>query len=168
MNYHRITTEFTFDSGMKNAREIKLALYNELLKIVENKISDAQTAITSARESRDSDTKSSAGDKYETGRAMVQQEIDNNEIQLVKAIGQRHELLQLEITKDHHVVEPGCLVVTNHEKYFISIAMGKLTVSGDVFYAISLASPVGIAIKDKRKGDSINFQGRSLVIKEVH
>ena len=47
---------------------LKQQLYSLCLKQIEQKISNAQSAIDSATESANDDTKSSAGDKHETGR----------------------------------------------------------------------------------------------------
>ncbi len=152
---------------MKQKQTIKSEILSRLIEIVTGKIKDAEFAIASARSSRDSDTKSSAGDKYETGRAMVQQEIDNNELQLSKALQQQLELHRLNTTKVYDKVEPGSLVITNHENYFISIALGKINISNNNYYAISLLSPIGMLLKHKCAGDKIDFLGRQLVIKDI-
>ena len=57
---------------------IKQELYKQCKNYVSNCIDTAQKAIDDAVESANDDTKSSAGDKYETGREMMQQEIDRN------------------------------------------------------------------------------------------
>ena len=135
--------------------------------LLASKIDDARQTIASAKESRNNDTKSSAGDKYETGRAMIQMEIDNNEIQLDKALQQQEELSKIDLKRLNEKVGPGSLVITNHETYFIAIAMGKIIVDGNPFYAISLASPIGMLLKNKAAGEHVEFMGRKLVIKVV-
>jgi hypothetical protein len=57
---------------------IKEELYKHCINYVHNCIDTAQKAIDDAVESANDDTKSSAGDKYETGREMMQQDIDRN------------------------------------------------------------------------------------------
>ena len=59
--------------------KLKEQILNQLLTQLDQKTETAKTAIESAKESRDNDTKSSAGDKFETGREMMQMEIDKNE-----------------------------------------------------------------------------------------
>ena len=61
---------------------IKAALVAQLLQHLEQNIAETEQAIASAKESRDNESKSSAGDKYETGRAMMQIELENNGRQL--------------------------------------------------------------------------------------
>lgn len=132
------------------------------------RIDDAMQTIASAMESRNNDTKSSAGDKFETGREMIQMEINNNEIQLNKAHILQQELSKIDLHKISEKIEPGSLVITNHENYFISVAMGKIMVDDQTYYAISLASPIGLLLSGKRKGDQVSFQNRTLEIQELY
>ena len=152
---------------MKQATEIKSRIVSLMQQILASKIKDAELAIASAKESRNNDTKSSAGDKYETGRAMMQMEIDNNELQLSKALLQQSELSKIDLTINKNKVVPGSLVITNHENYFISIAMGKIEADNQIYYAISMASPIGTFLLNKTVGEQINFQGRTLVIQKI-
>ncbi|MBL0341096.1 MAG: 3-oxoacyl-ACP synthase [Bacteroidetes bacterium] len=153
---------------MKSTKSIKSQLQNQLIAILEGNALVAKTAIASAKESRDNDTKSSAGDKYETGRAMMQIEIENNEMQLLHAMNQMEELSKINFDKDYKKIEFGCLVSTSQGKYYISIGHGKLMIDKDVIYAISLGSPIGALLKNKVVGDKVSFQGRDFTILEIH
>ena len=74
-------------------------------------------------------------------------------------------------------VEHGACVVTDRQKFLLSIGAGKFTVSGgcgcseprppEVWFAISAQTPIYVALKGKRVGDTIVFNGQSQVIKEV-
>lgn len=57
---------------------IKTSLYQHCLAFVEKRIETAKTALQQAREASNDDTKSSAGDKFETSREMAQQDIERN------------------------------------------------------------------------------------------
>ena len=52
-------------------------LYKKCVQIIENQILLAQQGIENAQQAANEETKSSAGDKYETTRAMMQIEIEN-------------------------------------------------------------------------------------------
>lgn len=147
-----------------SASKLKEDLQKKLLAILNTKQEEALQTLASARESRDSDTKSSAGDKHETARAMVQIEIEKNEVQLNKIQQQKEELLKIPIQKKFNKVELGSLVYTNQENYFFSIGHGKIETDEGIFYAISLAAPIGLALNGKTTGDQIEFQGRSIRI----
>lgn len=152
---------------MLNLKEIKELIISRLHEIVDLKIETASSAVESAKESRNSDTKSSAGDKHETGRAMMQIELEKNEIQLNKALALKQELNQIIIRNKFKKVEYGSLVITDQGNYFISIGIGKLEISKEVYYAISLASPIGKLLQNKTTGDKVQFQEKEINIKEI-
>ena len=151
-----------------NQQELKQALYKTLLHQLEQKIIETKVSLKSAIESRDNDTKSSAGDKHETARAMVQIEIDKSEDQLKKTIDLQSELLSLNLEKQYKKIEKGCLVVTNTEMFFISIGLGKILFNESIYYAISLVSPIGALLKDKVVGDKVQFNGKELLVKGIY
>ncbi|MEX0967170.1 MAG: 3-oxoacyl-ACP synthase [Bacteroidia bacterium] len=152
---------------MNSQTGIKEQILRHLHELLDRKIAEASRALESAKESRDSDTKSSAGDQYETGRAMMQIEMENYDTQLNNALELKKALTRLNISREIEEIEPGSFVVTNHGKYFISIGLGKITVNDEVVYAISLASPIGQMFKDKRVGDKFEFNGREYLIQEI-
>jgi len=151
-----------------NQQELKQALYKTLLHQLEQKIIETKVSLKSAIESRDNDTKSSAGDKHETARAMVQIEIDKSEDQLKKIVELQNELLSLNLEKQYKKIEKGCLVVTNTEMFFISIGLGKILFNESIYYAISLVSPIGALLKDKVVGDKVQFNGKELFVKGIY
>ena len=147
--------------------EIKTLLLQQLHKILDGKVETAMQAIDSAKEARDSDTKSSAGDKYETGRAMMQMELEKNEVQRSKAVGLKNELSQINTSKEYTKAEFGSLVVSNQGNYFLSIGIGKIEVSNENYYCISIASPIGKLLQGKVIGDKAQFQAREFVIEDI-
>lgn len=150
-----------------NWSQIKQLIYKELDDGLSQTIKMATKTIKEIKDSRNNDTKSSAGDKYETGREMMQIEMDKNEIQLNNAILLRQKLSQIELDKNPEKVEFGALVLTNQGTYFISIGVGKIEINKGVYYAISLASPIGKLLFDKKIGEKIEFRGREFVIKNI-
>ncbi len=146
---------------------IKAALLAQLLQHLEQNIAETVQAIASAKESRDNESKSSAGDKYETGRAMMQIELENNGRQLEKTRLAKQDLQQLDLQEPHTLVSQGSLVHTNQGIYFISIGFGKLELAKQLYYAISLASPIGQALKNAKVGDRVSFQGKLLEVLSI-
>jgi hypothetical protein len=71
--------------GSKYMSSIKQTLHHLCIAYVQTRMQAAQNAFNDAEQASNDDTKSSAGDKYETGRAMMQQEKDRNTIQLNEA-----------------------------------------------------------------------------------
>ena len=140
--------------------QIKDQIIQYLHIYLDKKIADVNNAILSSKESRDSDTKSSVGDKHETSRAMMQIELDQSEGQLINLLRLKNEINQINLKQDFKKVTTGSLVTTNEGVYFISIGIGKIEVTNKDYYAISLASPIGLLLKDKIAGEKIQFQGR--------
>jgi transcription elongation GreA/GreB family factor len=148
-------------------KELKEAAYAKLLSIVEEKISTAEAEIESARTSIIEDTKSSAGDKYETSREMMQAELTRNGINLTKAMALKKDLLRINIETLQEQVAFGSMVVTNTGYYFISIGIGEVNIDGQKVFCISEVSPIGELILSKKKGEKFDFRGKKLVVKEI-
>lgn len=113
------------------------------------------------------DTKSSAGDKFETGREMMQMELNKHQAQLKLFLQLQQDLARLDVNKIQDTVIFGSLVMTTLGCYFFSVALGKISVDGCDYYALSLASPVGKRMQGARAGDVIPFQGKSIEITEI-
>jgi len=73
-------------------------------------------------------------------------------------------LNKVDFNQDHRVVEFGSVVITDMQKVFISIGLGKVNVDNDIFYAISLQVPFYQAMKGLKKGDTFDFRGRKVKI----
>lgn len=150
-----------------NYKELKVLFLNALYSLVDEKVNSATSAIDATTESKNTATKSTAGDKHETGRAMMERELALSNAQLQKAQFLKNELSKISLEVDVTSVQLGALVVTSQGNYFISIGLGKINVLGDDCYAISGGSPLGIAMMGKQKGQKVNFQGRNIEIIDV-
>jgi transcription elongation GreA/GreB family factor len=135
--------------------------------IVEQRIASAQEVIRMAQESANEEGKSSAGDKYETGRAMAQLEIEKASSQLAEAKKLKQALQYVPLDATGPVVKPGSLVITNQGSYFISIAAGRLTVDDKTWFAISAGSPLGLTLMGKKEGDMVKMMGKEYVVEKV-
>ena len=145
----------------------KSLVINRLKEAIDEKSAIVKNEIQLAIETRDNETKSNVGDKFETTREMMQLEIEKNVVQLNKYELQKNELLKIDINKSHKKVELGSLVFTNGGNYFISIGLGKIEVENEPVYCISLISPIGKALQSKKAGEKINFQGKEISILKI-
>jgi transcription elongation GreA/GreB family factor len=146
---------------------LKPALIAHLNTVLATKARNLAQEIASTLDARNSDTKSSAGDKHEVGRAMVQQELDQLETQLAKVQVMQQELHSVPLDRAYDRAAFGALVSTDQGRYFIAIGLGAVEVDGGTCYAISLASPIGQALKDKCVGDAIDFNGKRILLVEI-
>lgn len=147
--------------------DIKEKLYRICMDYVEDRIASAQQAIAAARESANDDTKSSAGDKYETGREMMQQEIDRNRKQLEESQKLKLVLEQTDIDKSTDIVQNGSLVTTNYGKFFISISRGQILVDDCNYFAVSSVSPIGLKLLKQHEGHEFDFNGKLFRIDKI-
>ncbi len=147
--------------------DIKIKLIQQLNEQLDTQIETAQSAINSAKESKNNETKSSAGDKFETGRAMMQIEQEKNEMQLGKTLQLKSLLKQVDLKKQHETVGFGSLVITNRGKYFIAIGIGKVEVDGEICFAISVDSPVGKLLLGKRVGEEVAFRENHFLVEGI-
>lgn len=142
----------------------KATVVAHLNTLLEQRERSLKAELAATLEARNNDTKSSAGDKHEVGRAMVQQELDQLEAQLAKVQVMQQELASVPPHRVYDRVAFGCLVSTDQGRYFIAIGLGVVEVDGDPCYAISLASPIGQALKDKGVGEVVSFLGKQLTV----
>ena len=116
--------------------KIKEDLYLQCLGFIENRFNTIQNTIKEIQESLTSETKSSAGDKHETGRAMLQLEREKAGNQLAEIQKVKENFSKIDINKQLKTVGLGSLVYTNKAHYFIAISAGKLSIGNNIFYAI--------------------------------
>jgi hypothetical protein len=102
-----------------------------------------------------SETKSSAGDKHEIGRAMIQLEREKlgNQIREIELNYQR--LNTIKDVKTSTIISLGSIIFTDKANYFISIAADSCEVNSKVFYCISSQSPIGKLLIGKKINESI-------------
>jgi transcription elongation GreA/GreB family factor len=146
---------------------LKQQLYEQCKAYLANRIQNAEAIIADARESARNETKSSAGDKYETAREMMQQDINMNMARIAEAKAQQQVLDQIDPNKQSETVVPGSLVITSQGNYYIAISAGQLKVDGQTYMAVSIASPIGAAMKGLKADDSFSFNNRQYMIEKL-
>lgn len=145
----------------------KISLHQVCLQRVDQTIALATQAMEDAQNAANQETKSSVGDKYETGRAMMQLEKEKYAQQLAQAQVLRQQLEQLNPQQQHNHIQLGSLLRTDEGLYYLSVSLGKLMHEAKTVFVLSAASPLGQVLVGKKAGDKIAFQGRNISILEV-
>jgi transcription elongation GreA/GreB family factor len=114
-----------------------------------------------------SETKSSAGDKHETGRAMLQLEREKAGVQLREIHKEEEIIAKIKTDKISNTIGLGSIVFTSQENYFISISAGEINKNEQSFYAISTSTPIGQLLMGKTIGDVVHFRAMSFKVLEV-
>ena len=142
---------------------------SELLEIIHQKISEKiqklEQLIAETRASNN-DTKSSMGDKYETSREMLQQEINHLQIQLNEHLKSQQILKNIN-PNPHKIVTLGSLVETEKGMFFIAISLGELSFNQEKIFVISAESPLAKAMNGKKTGESFVVNNLSQIIKKI-
>ena len=136
-------------------------------KYVDQRIANAQEAIAAASEAAADDTKSSAGDKFETTREMMQQELDRHHQLLVDAKRMEQTLDTMDIRVTGGPVRTGSIVTTNRGAFFIAISLGQLPMDGQTYWVISPASPLAQCFIGAQVGQIVAFNGTDYIITAI-
>ena len=134
---------------------------------VEQRAQRIQRQMDALQEALTFETKSSAGDKHETGRAMVQLEQEKLSQQLLELEKAKQTLQRINIGTNTTKIGMGSLVKTSAAHYFIAISSGIYTQEGNTVYCISAGSPIAQLLIGKEKGEKFVFNGKEQTILEV-
>jgi hypothetical protein len=123
--------------------------------------------LSSNQKALQSETKSSAGDKHETGRAMLQLEMEKAGQQLAGITQMQVVLSKIDISKTSKNACLGSVIITAKVSYFLSISAGQLVVADKSYFAISISSPIGKLLLGKQEKDMISFNGKTIIINKI-
>ena len=140
---------------------------NEITVSLRDKILIIENELNILSEEKNNITKSSAGDKFETSRSTMQIEYDKLNNQLIQKNNQLKKIELLDTKKKYKSVNYGSLVITNTNNYLISIGLGQYIIDDHSVFAISLSSPIGRILLDKKKGDSFIFNNNAEKIIDI-
>ncbi len=131
-----------------------------LQSIINERIINAKASMDAAQESANSEGKSSAGDKYETSRAMGQIDRDMYAKQMANAQNEMAVLNRINFAIRSISVGFGCLVETSAGYFFISVSVGKIDFENKTLLAVSQSSPIGCILMGKKVGEKFIFLGK--------
>lgn len=123
---------------------------NEKIKNLEELIRQTQEA--------NSETKSSMGDKYETSREMVAQEIRSLQRQLSEVQHQKDSLSRLSALPNK-LPDLGALVQTSNGYFYISTAVGLIDFQNIKIVTVSPEAPLVKAMHGVKIGEKFNVNG---------
>lgn len=143
----------------------KLQILETVRDKVFEKIEYLDRLISETRASSN-DTKSSMGDKYETGREMLQQEINKLQTQL-NEVNLQFETLKTITERPSKKVEKGTLMRTADGFFYISVAAGEIVYNGTKVFAISPESPLAKAANGFTATQQFELNKRKITIEEI-
>ena len=139
---------------------VKSKIYKHCLELCDERIALAQGEVEALLLALREETKSSAGDKYETTRAMINLEKEKIEENLLGLMKKRLMISAIDPSKVTTKIKNGSLVTTEAGVFFISTSLGKLEIDGNPIFVISPVSPIAQVMLDLTSGDSFEFNGK--------
>lgn len=148
--------------------EFKAKVYQtaiDLLKQKETLLAEERKNII---ESILEEEKNSAGDKYETSRETMTQDLNSLEKQIKQSKIDLEELYRLNTIKDTPpTVQEGALVKLGTEWFLLAVSIGQIKVEDAKVFLLSKNSPLGELLIGKKKKEQVNFRGKLQVIEEL-
>lgn len=143
-----------------NQLQIKSLLYQECLTKVQSRYEKIKQAIADINESLEETATSSGEDELDNSRAMMQIDKENALKQLgeVNALQDLLKKVDLKATSDY--ARLGSLVKTNVATYFICISIGAVSVEETNYLCVALNSPIGLALRGLKVGESVQFNNQ--------
>ena len=144
----------------------KNKIYEKCIETINNKIKTLQEAIDDAQ--KQANEYGCPKDRYDAFRSQLLRKKDMLSRQLQQVIDDKNNLLKIDLDKKVNTVEFGAFVVTNKQKMFISVSLGKIQIDNTEIYAISTLVPMFKTIKGLKAGDKANHNGLHLEILEIY
>lgn len=139
----------------------RLKAAGELL--IKDRIATTQLAIDNAQEAANNEGKSSAGDKYETGRAMGHLQKDMYARQQVENRKELDLLQKINVAAVYPHAQPGAYVRCADHSFFIAAGLGKQ----DAVFFLSPGAPLAKVLLHKKAGDKFLFNKNEITILDV-
>ncbi|RLD48395.1 MAG: hypothetical protein DRI94_12595 [Bacteroidetes bacterium] len=144
----------------------KKTIYLKCIETINLKIENLQNEINEAQ--KQANEYGCPKDRYDAFRSQLLRKKDMLSRQLQQFIDDKNNLLKIDLDKKINTVEFGAFVVTNRQKMFISVSLGKIQIDDTEIYAISTLVPMYNTIKGLKVGDKANHNGLHLEILEIY
>lgn len=144
-------------------KELKQLVLNTL----NNQIENLQNQISSLSEDAQNDAKSSAGDKHETGLAMMHLEQEKLNAKLTEFLEMQQIALKLSENKTVEKVVLGSIVKTNKAVFYVSVPIQPISYKNMQVFCVSLQAPLIKAFLNQQVGAQITFNNISYKILEI-
>ncbi len=148
---------------MTEAQKIahKKRLQKNCIDVIEGRIHNIRISMNAAQATANNEEKSSAGDKFETSRAMSHLEKDMYAKQLSSNMKEIESLLSVDCKR-------GSFVNCGTISFFIASGLGKLSFENEIVFFVSPVAPVLKILSGKTTGETIIFNKEQYTIKDVY
>ena len=145
----------------------KEKLRSQCIALIEERMQLAAEAMQQAQDAANAEEKSSAGDKYETGRAMNHIQKDLHARQLAENRKELEALLAIDCSQVRTTAGAGAIVIAGDVRFFIAAGLGAISFEDEKILAISPNAPLARLLYNKKVMDTILFKQQERQITEV-
>lgn len=153
---------------VKEKLDHKQILLDISKRILEERIAANQYTIDNAQAAANEEGKSSAGDKYETSRAMSHLEKEMYSKQLASNKNELAALLNIDCIKLMPEVAPGSVIKCAVCSFFIAAGLGKIKAGDEIVYFLSPHAPLAVILYQKKQGENILLNGKNTIILDIY
>jgi CII-binding regulator of phage lambda lysogenization HflD len=145
----------------------KIDVHTTCTEILGGRIRSLKLQLRELIEGARNDSKSTAGDKHETSRAMMQIEQEKLTNQLNILLTHEQQLQRIDPSLQHQQIGAGCLTKTDQGWIYVSIPLGRIAVGDQFVMCLSPQSPLGTKLCGKNIGDAIEMNSITYVIESI-
>ena len=138
--------------------------YNHYLN---DRINSLREMIVDLTEDSLNDAKGSAGDKHETGLAMMHLEQEKLNRKLLEVIDTQNKFLKIDYSLVSNQIILGSLIETNDTYFLMAVALPKIEIEGKPVFGMSPQSPLGELFMGRKVNDTITFNSKNYSISEI-
>jgi transcription elongation GreA/GreB family factor len=150
---------------MKNLKDL---LFDHCENNINSKLKNYLKIDQELFKSLNEETKSSAGDKHETTRAMIQIEREKNSKRIKEIENSKKQLIVIKSVQLNNLkVSPGSIIFTSNNNYFISISSEIYSSDTNKIYCVSTNTPIAKSYLGKKIGDIVTFNNIESKIEKI-
>ncbi|MES2733395.1 MAG: hypothetical protein V4714_16735 [Bacteroidota bacterium] len=127
----------------------------------------SKAAMEQAQESANAE-KGTMEDRFESFREQCQLDRNMHAKQLQENLSGLLVLQKMDVNRECESVTLGSVVVTESQRFFISISLGEVKLQGKSYFAISTSTPLFKAMYGKKQGDAFPFRDKMHQIVEIY
>lgn len=149
-------------------KEFRKALIEVCRERLNERLQVFEEAMLRAQDFANEQEKSSAGDKYETSRAMAQLEREMNAAQAAEVQNELQFLMKIDPDLRSNKIIVGSVIETSRALYFIGVGLNAINLTGTNVITLSARAPLSKALLGKQAGDVVHFNKMDIAIKAVY
>ena len=151
---------------MNLSLEYKEKLHCYCQALIQEKKALLKVQIDARKKDLESASKSSAGDKHETSRAMIHLEQEKIGLQYIAVEKQSQLISQISVNL-HSSIQAGTLISTQKGLFYIAVGLGKVNFNNQQVYIISPVSPLAQAFLNSKSLTGVSFQATNYTILSI-